>query len=796
VRVPNGAIGNILNSLAELAWVTGEFDVLGCIHSHLLSRKLDVLAGSVCIEDDPFPRKTGGVFYTPEHIVRYMVDRTLGRWLYKTDNGQPDGRPMNRKRPRPISDLRGLGRQTGLRVLDPAMGSGVFLCYAFKVLADYYTRAAPSGTLNQHIGHIIREHLYGVDVDNGAVGLAEINLLVTALEYCKQEGITANTESLVDANLRVGNSLISYDIGEQRNLARSEELQPFNWEEDFPEVFDPNLPESERGFTVVIGNPPYVFGEHIPADEKPYLESHYEMARGQYDLYWLFYERSINLLKEGGRHSFVVPDALTVRDEARHIRKMLVNRGQLQDVARVGTAFTEPEVSTVVTVWQKSRNGSSAVNIDHIDCAGHSSVDQIGQHSLAIPPSYRFSILVPNELQETFARMRSRSTPLSDHVSISRGEELGKRGLHKLADGIPVNQAPILVGEDVSSFEPCLPRHLIEKDKIRKELSLYNQAKIVVVKTGESLKATLDTNGFCTLQSLYNLVPRRSDTDLRILLAIMLSTPMQVYLWRTYTGYKEVFPQITQSHLGQLPIPWPGIDIADPVPTHKTLIRLSQRMLDLSETRQAVAAAASNVLGACSSTTSSLRTYIESLNGLVRLQPLTDNKQEGEVARITIEEQADGLLVRARFVAKEGAAVGRRWSGSNEEWQDVVRLTTVERDLHLYLLVALKLFLEQNRRKRVWSRGKLMDGILQAVKLPQLPAAAAPEMLDCVRRALPIELPHQEVGLDEEGTPLHLTAIEDDLNTTRSEIDQHVYRLFGLDADEQASLNYYRYTKY
>ena len=664
-------------------------------------------------------------------------------------------------------------------------------------------------------------------MDAGAVALAEINLLLSVLTHTTGKRVLSDCAPISTANLRVGNSLISGSTGEQRrsafasqhqqqaNPARdqaltrsttrelaakkdqldSENWQPFNWEIEFPEVFDPDLPDGERGFTVVVGNPPYLFGEHIPADEKPYLESQYEMARGQYDLYWLFYERSIDLLKEGGLHGFVVPDALTVRDEVRRVREMLVNRGQLKDIARVGAAFPAPEVSTVVTVWQKSKERSASVNIDLIDSAGLSSVDRIKVQTLAAPPSYRFSILVPNELQAIFARMMGRSNPLSDHVSISRGEELGKRELHRLDAEISKGHLPILVGKDVGSFEPCRARHSIEEDRIRKNRSLYGQTKIVVVKTGYKLKATLDTSGFCTLQSLYNLIPRQSNIDLRPLLAIMLSTPVQEYLWRTFTGYKSVFPQINQSQLGQLPIPWLDINSADPVPVHEALIRLSQRMLDLSETRLAVLTAVAGVLGTGSDTSSSLRSYIDQLDGLIDFQPLLDSSLEGQVDGVTVDERADSILVRVRIGPSDGATLDMGRIGSGDEWHDAARLTAVDRELHLYILVALKGYLAEKHRKRVWSRGKVLDGVLQAVKIPQPPAAAVPELLAGLRLALPADLHHHSAGLDEDGAPLHLTSIEDDLRATRSEIDRYVYSLFGLGTDEQVLLDTFRCTK-
>jgi hypothetical protein len=105
----------------------------------------------------------------------------------------------------------------------------------------------------------------------------------------------------------------------------------------------------------------------------------------------------------------------------------------------------------------------------------------------------------------------------------------------------------------------------------------------------------------------------------------------------------------------------------------------------------------------------------------------------------------------------------------------------------------LRAFLHEHRRKRVWSRGKIVRGILDALEIPRL-RSASPEahqrrvahLMDDVRRLLPDTLPHHSVGLDREGTPLHLSTIEADLDATDTEIDRLVYDLYGLSEDEIA----------
>src|SRR5690606_13483845 len=88
--------------------------------------------GAVKTSDNLETRKKQGSYYTPQVIVRYLVDHSLGRYLYGTENGRPDGNPIPGETRKKASDIR------QLRLIDPACGSGSFLIYAYELLADFY----------------------------------------------------------------------------------------------------------------------------------------------------------------------------------------------------------------------------------------------------------------------------------------------------------------------------------------------------------------------------------------------------------------------------------------------------------------------------------------------------------------------------------------------------------------------------------------------------------------------------------------------------------------------------------
>src|SRR5690606_1761903 len=101
-------------------------------YEQYLGKTLALDNGGVTTRDNLETRKKQGSYYTPQVIVRYIVDHSLGRYLYGTANGQPDGEPVPGEARQTSASIR------DLRVLDSACGSGSFLIYAYEVLAKFY----------------------------------------------------------------------------------------------------------------------------------------------------------------------------------------------------------------------------------------------------------------------------------------------------------------------------------------------------------------------------------------------------------------------------------------------------------------------------------------------------------------------------------------------------------------------------------------------------------------------------------------------------------------------------------
>ena len=115
--------------------------------------------------------------------------------------------------------------------------------------------------------------------------------------------------------------------------------RPFDWRARFPQVFE------RGGFDIVIGNPPYVRMEYIKAI-KPYLAEHYAVVAERADLYAYFYERGVDLLKDGGRLGFISSSTFFRTGSGEPLRKLLSERTAIETVVDFGDAQVFEGVTT------------------------------------------------------------------------------------------------------------------------------------------------------------------------------------------------------------------------------------------------------------------------------------------------------------------------------------------------------------------------------------------------------------------------------------------------------------------
>jgi hypothetical protein len=286
-------------------------------------------------------RKRNGVYYTPEPVVNYLVEQTLGPWFAdaKAACGYPrpdEGAPTNAAATAYVERLK------VVRIVDPACGSGAFLISAFRRLLAERTAAARDvermrggtrGAIDEAplIAEILRDNIYGIDINPASVEIAKLALWLHSAR-------AAAPLSSLEHTIRIGNSLVDEDFWtrRQRTAQVEERVRAFDWRAYFPEVWPDGR---DGGFDIVLGNPPYVKLQNlkkVDPDVAAYLAAErgsdtYQSARtGNFDLYLPFIEKGLRLLAPGGRMAYIAPSLWTVNKYGEGLRG-LVRRGRQLD---------------------------------------------------------------------------------------------------------------------------------------------------------------------------------------------------------------------------------------------------------------------------------------------------------------------------------------------------------------------------------------------------------------------------------------------------------------------------------
>jgi hypothetical protein len=129
----------------------------------------------------------------------------------------------------------------------------------------------------------------------------------------------------------------------------------FEWRFEFPEVL--NNDGDFVGFDVVIGNPPYVFArENFDQKIKKYFGENYQTSQYQVNLFFLFIEKTISLLRTKGKFSLIVPNSLLMVSSAQSLRRFVLNETSLSEIINLmGYTFEGVNVETIIFSGKKEK---------------------------------------------------------------------------------------------------------------------------------------------------------------------------------------------------------------------------------------------------------------------------------------------------------------------------------------------------------------------------------------------------------------------------------------------------------
>lgn len=337
-------------------------EIIGNAYEQFLGKTISIDKNhKAVIELKPEVRKAGGVYYTPEYIVDYIVANTVGEAI----KGKTPDEIVN------------------IKILDPACGSGSFLLGAYKYLLNYHKEYFLKNKTKKYMGsryeiidesgnlalwvrkQILINNIFGVDIDSNAVEVAKLSLLLKSFEDSFNvneygQGSLLNEKILpsLENNIKSGNSLINSNFNSdgERLFASDEDTQYkikcFSWEKEFSSII------KKGGFDIIIGNPPYVKEytdrESFENVKKGNLAKYYQ---GKMDLWYFFVCFGLDILKENGKLGFIAPNNWITNAGASILRNKILTDSKILKYIDFGDfrVFLEAGIQTMVFILNKEK---------------------------------------------------------------------------------------------------------------------------------------------------------------------------------------------------------------------------------------------------------------------------------------------------------------------------------------------------------------------------------------------------------------------------------------------------------
>ena len=414
ILFPTGLLmeNSLLVRLREEIGEEAPIELIGWLYQYYNSEKKDEvfegLKKNKKITKENIPAATQ--LFTPDWIVKYMVENSLGK-LALESTGINENLKNNWKYYIDSENEENLGKIKieDIKILDPAMGSGHILVYAFDLLFEMYENLGWS--TKESVLSILKNNLYGLEIDERAGQLASFALMMKAREKFsrlfsvlkREEDFKLNTLIIEESNSlseRIKNRIKANNLNnlnkiiedfedakEYGSILKLESIDKEILEKEFnilKESFNNNEQETlifnedemiidingelelieslikqhitlTNQYEAVVTNPPYMGGKGFSTKLKAYIEKNYKDSKS--DLFAVFIERCNEFTKKNCYTSMITMQSWMFLSSFETLRKNIIEKTEIKSLNHLGTrAFSEiggEVVSTVAWISKK-----------------------------------------------------------------------------------------------------------------------------------------------------------------------------------------------------------------------------------------------------------------------------------------------------------------------------------------------------------------------------------------------------------------------------------------------------------
>lgn len=339
---------------------SGQIEIVGWLYQYYISQKheevVDILdKGTVKKEDVAAATQ----LFTTDWVVRYMVDNSLGRyWLERKPESKLREKMefFAKNKDGSVSTVNEKIEPTELTIFDPCMGSGHILVYAFDLLMDVYEECGY--TQRDAAALIVKNNIFGVDIDKRATQLAYFAIMMKARQYDRRfftRNVSPNlycAENYPEGELL--GSLIIVDHLEEEPVV-PEELTLFNMDyEHKKSIWNLRRVLSQK-YTAVCTNPPYL-NKYNP-ELKDYVQKQYKDYSG--DLFSVFMYRNFDFCTSGGYSAFMTPFVWMFIKTYEKLRDYIIDNKSITTLVQMEYSAYEEATVPICTFVLKNRTSDN-----------------------------------------------------------------------------------------------------------------------------------------------------------------------------------------------------------------------------------------------------------------------------------------------------------------------------------------------------------------------------------------------------------------------------------------------------
>lgn len=413
---PDGVIGRMVGGIDESDWE--DVQVLGWMYQYYNSEVKDAFFASKA-KETPDTIGPATQLFTPDWIVRYMLQNSLGRlWMLNNPGSALRDQMEYYIEPDEVhEDSIKINGPEDISLCDPACGSGHILVYAFELLARMYLER---GYREREIPELVlSKNLHGMEIDPRAAQIARLALAMCARGMDRRffgRGVQADIavlapvalgegdipqasalekkKDLVDAlaHLDEVGSLLAPSEGDLDALREAIELTGdgglfgSSSKEKLQRAFG-TCETLARRHDCVVANPPYMGSGSFGPFMSKWVKKNYPNSKS--DLCTCFIERGFSLAKDCGYAAMITMQSWMFLGSYEKLREKILRNHSISSMAHLGTrafgAIGGEVVSTTATVFANAKNDGSGVYFRLVDMGSEEEKKQESWRPLRTP---------------------------------------------------------------------------------------------------------------------------------------------------------------------------------------------------------------------------------------------------------------------------------------------------------------------------------------------------------------------------------------------------------------------------